>query len=155
MRAPDWYPDWRHDALHELIVRQDGLKESHKAGTWPRWDYDLEAGTLTFSEDGAPRVVGDILVVGSTSDRDWQWSWANPHWPPAVVEGMEAVRAFGVEHGIEELASPFLEDDDLNGLGWAMTGVAARLLDSVGAYRAPSADHGAVFLLFKSIRFVS
>lgn len=155
MEAPDWYSEWRHDAVHELMEKQDALKKSHRTGSWPRFDYDLDAGTLTFSEDGAPKLVADIQVVGSTGPSDWMWSWANQHWPPAVVEDMEKVRAFGAKNGIEELTTEFLIDDDLNNLGWEMTAVAARVLNAVGAYRPPRANGGGLFLIYRSIRFVS
>ncbi|MDO8801445.1 MAG: hypothetical protein Q7J39_14005 [Phenylobacterium sp.] len=137
------------------MAKQDALKASHRIGSWPRWDYDVDAGTLTFSEDGAPKVVADIQVVGSTGPRDWMWGWANEHWPRSVVEDMEKVRAFGSENRIEQLTTEFLTDDDLNSLGWEMTAVAVRVLDAVGAYRPPRDGGGGLFLIYKSIRFVS
>ena len=68
---------------------------------------------------------------------------------------MHRVRQFGIENGIEELTSEYLEDDDLNNLGWQMTAVAARVLDAVGAYRPPRDNGGGLFIICRSIEFVS
>ena len=155
MHAPPWYAEWRHDAIHELAAKQDRLKETHRLGTWPRFDYDAQAGTLTFSDAGGPKVMADIQIVGSTGPSDWLWSWANAHWSDCCIQDMHRVREFGLEHRIEELTSEYLEDENLNSLGWEMTPVTARVLDAVGAYRPPSENGGGLFLVYKTIKFVS
>jgi hypothetical protein len=154
MRGPDWYAEWRHDAVRELIAKQDRLKAQYALGEWPRYDYDARVGALTFSDEKGPKVVADIQIVGTIGPKDWLWSWANPHWADCCIGRMQEVRDFGVEHGIGELTSDCVEDEDPNGLGWQLTAVAARVLDTVGAYRAPSGD-GAVFFVCSSIRLVS
>ena len=60
----------------------------------------------------------------------------------------------GVEHGIEELTTEFLASDDLDGMGWMLAAIAARILDAEGAYRAPSGT-GGLYLVLQSIKFVS
>ena len=155
MQAPPWYPKWRDDALAELMAKQDRLKESHQVGSWPRYDYDADAGTLTFSDASGPKVIADIQIVGSTGPHDRLWSWANSHWDGCSVSEMPRVRQFGIENGIEELTSETLEDDDLNQLGWEMSAVAARVLGAVGSYRPPTPYGGGLFLVFRSIDFVS
>jgi hypothetical protein len=154
MNAPDWYPAWRHDAIHELMAKQERARETYRVGDWSRFDYDADVGTLIFSEDGVAKVIADIQIVGTTAERDWLWSWANPHWSGCCVDEMHNVRDFGAKHGIEELISEYLEDDDLNNLGWEMTAVAARILGAAGAYRPPD-ETGCIFLVCQSFRFVS
>ncbi|MET0272609.1 MAG: DUF6882 domain-containing protein [Phenylobacterium sp.] len=155
MDAPPWYAAWRHEAVHELGAKQDRLKESFQVGAWPRYDYDVDAGTLTFSDASGPKVMAEIQIVGTTGPKDWLWSWANSHWSPPSYEDVLRVRAFGEEHGIAELTSDYLEDEDLNALGWEMTAVAARVLDAAGAYRPPRDNGGGLFLVYRSIKFVS
>jgi hypothetical protein len=155
MRAPSWYETWRHDAVHELMGKQDRLQETFRISSWPRYDYDVDAGVLTFSDVQGPKVVAEIQVVGTTGPSDWLWSWANSHWPEPAFKEIKRVRAFGVEHDIEQLISEYLESDDLNALGWAMTAVAARVVDAVGAYRPPRDSGGGLFLIYRSINFVS
>ena len=59
------------------------------------------------------------------------------------------------EHGVEELTTDYLESDDLPGLGWMLAAIAARVLDAEGAYRAPTPDGGTVYLVLRSLKFVS
>lgn len=50
MKHPDWYPDWRHDAVHQLQDKNARLKAEFWLEDWPRYDYDVDAGTLIFSD---------------------------------------------------------------------------------------------------------
>ncbi len=156
MEHPDWYPDWRHDAFHQLMAKIDRLKAEFELSRWPRYDYDLQAGTLTFSDNGVAKVVAEIQVVGTTSNRanNWLWAWANDHWPPERTTDSQKVLHFGEEHGICELTHDYVEDDDINHLGWELTAVAARITDALGAYRPPD-ETGAMFLLYRSIAWAS
>lgn len=156
MSAPDWYEDWKHEAFHQLMDKQDVLRDQYGIGDYPRWDYDVDAGTLIFSDQGVPKVIADIQVVGTTGSKDWLWGLRNSHWPDHITHDLEKVWQFGLDNGIEELTTPYLEDEDLNALGWEMTAVAVRVLDAVGAYRPqPDGKSGTVFFLFKSIRFAN
>ena len=156
MTNPDWYADWRHEAVHLLIEKNQELEETYRLGHWPRYDYDLATRRLIFSEGGIAKVVADIQVVGSTSLKagNWLWAWANSHWPADCVEDSEQAASFGEEHGIDELTSGYVVDDDLNALGWGLTAVTARLCGAVGAYRPPREDGGGLFLLYRDVRWV-
>jgi hypothetical protein len=157
MAHSDWYPEWRHDAFHQLQGKNARLSDEFKLGTWPRYDYDLEAGTLVFSEAGVIKVVAEIQVSGSTSAKagNWLWAWANAHWPSALVTDAALVRAFGEQHDIEELKQDFVIDDDLNFLGWELTAAMVRICDALGAYRSPREEGGGLFLVYTSMRWAS
>jgi hypothetical protein len=143
MKAPDWYGPWCEEAFEAFRAKQDALAETYRLAAWQRYDYDTHAGTLTFSDAGRPRVLADIQVIGTIGAHDWLWGWANDNWPAVSTNGMRRVREFGLEHGVEELTTEYLESDDLPGLGWMLAAISARVLDAEGAYRAPSGD-GAV-----------
>ena len=70
---------FRHESVHSLADLNDGCARAFRTTTWPRWDYDLDAGTLVFSDRGVPKVIASIQVVGTTSksSNTWLWSWAN------------------------------------------------------------------------------
>lgn len=157
MNDPDWYSNWRHDAVHELIEKNARVKAQFGLSDWGRYDYDLDAGTLIFSERGAPRVIAKIQLVGSTSIREgnWQWAWANSQLPPALVVDSRFARAFGEEHGLVELTQGFQEGDDLNALGWALTAVTTRLAGAPGAYRPDLPEGGCLYLIYKSVNWAS
>ncbi len=156
MDNPDWYRDWRHDAVHQLQGKNAGLEAQFKLGTWPRYDYDVDTGTLIFSENGIARVIAEIQIAGTTSVKagNWLWSWGNAHWPVERTTDAERVRAFGEEHGIDELCQDYVQDENLNALGWELTAVMARITDALGAYRPPDAG-GALYLTYKSIMWAS
>ena len=154
MDHPDWYPDWRHEAVHELQAKNRRLEDEYGIGRWPRWDYDLNAGTLIFSQGGAAQVVAEIQIAGTTSASvgNWLWAWANDEFADERVADSLKARAFGEEHGICELMHDFVDpEDDLNGLGWALTAAAARICGSVGAYRPPRDEGGGLFFTIRSI----
>jgi hypothetical protein len=154
MKAPDWYDAWCEEAFEAFRAKQQRLSETYDLASWQRYDYDANAGTLAFSDKERPRVLADIQVLGTIGDQDWLWGWANETWPALSTDGLQALRDFGAEHGIEELTTEYLESDDLAGLGWMLAAIAARVLDAEGAYRAPSGT-GAVYLLIRSIKSVS
>ena len=54
-------------AVEYLSSQQARLKSEFQLGSWPRYDYDQEAGTLSFSANGKVEVLADIHIVGSTS----------------------------------------------------------------------------------------
>ena len=157
MKHPDWYPAWRHDAYHRLQDKTERVRAQFRLGDWPRYHYDIDAGTLTFSENEVPKVIAEIQIAGSTSFKggDWLWSWANAHWPLARSADAQRVRAFGEEHGIDELTEGSVKDKDLNGLGWELTAVMVRVTDALGAYRAPRTEGGGLYLTYKSIAWAS
>lgn len=155
MQAPDWYDAWCEDAFETFRGKQERLLETYRLDSWERYDYDANAATLTFSDGGQPRVIADMQVLGSIGDDDWVWGWANANWPTLSVEGLKPLHAFGVVNGIEELTTEFLTSDDLQGLGWMLAAIATRVLDAEGAYRAPTPEGGAVYLLLRSLEFVS
>lgn len=103
MEHPDWYLDWRHEAVHQLQEKNARLADEFRVSDWPRYHYDVDAGALLFSDDGVPRVIAQIQIAGTTSVKggDWLWAWANAHWPRERVSDAERARAFGAENGID------------------------------------------------------
>lgn len=148
--SPKWYRDWRQDAFHELEAKNDRLERELRLGHRDRWDYDMARRELTFSDNGQVSLRADIQIVGSTGRKDWLWSWANSHWTDNLTDDARTTRAYGEHHGIQELFTASLKSRDLNGLGWHLTAVAARLAGSIGAYR-PQTEAGGLFLLIRSI----
>ena len=156
MKSLDWYNDWRHEAVHQLQGKNARLQDEFRLSSWPRYDYDVDAGTLTFSKDGVAKVIAEIQLVGTTSTNagNWLWAWANAYWPTHIVSDSEFARAFGEEHGIRELTSDYVEDSDLDVLGWALSAVTARVTDAPGAYRPPG-ETGSLFLILRSVRWAN
>lgn len=145
------YQDFKHKAVHNLIALNKQCQGKFGIGKWERWDYDLDAGTLVFSEAGAPKVVAEVQAVGTTSARSktWLWSWANKSLTATVTNQMAKVRQFGIENAIQQLTEPSLPDDEY--LGWGLTAVTAALIGAKGAYRCPSNDGGYLYLVYVDV----
>jgi hypothetical protein len=143
---------YRHEAVHQLMELNECCEKTHRISSWPRWDYNFDAGTLTFSENGVPKVIATIQVIGSTSisGGTWLWAWANESFPAKVTEAVRRVRAFGQAENLIQLTQECLPDDEY--LGWGMSAVAVKILRSKGAYRCPG-DNGFVYVVYSSLRF--
>lgn len=156
---PDWYPAWRDEAVKQLNAKNARLQQQFRLGSWSRYDYDLTAGTLLFSQDGVVKVVAEIQIAGPTSAKasNWPWAWANSNLPTGLLSDAKLVRSFGEKNGIDELAQAYVADTDneLEVLGWELAGAMVRICDALGAYRSPRGEGGALFLIFKSISWAS
>ena len=156
---PDWYPAWRDEAFEQLNAKNERLQKDFRLGSWSRYDYDLTAGKLLFSEEGVVKVVSEIQIAGSTSAKasNWLWAWANSNLPGELLSDAKLVRSFGEENGIDELAQAYVMDidNDLDALGWELAGAMVRICDALGAYRSPRGEGGALYLIFKSISWAS
>lgn len=152
--TPEQYKDFKHHAVHELMALNKVCDEEFGIRNWERWDYDLDAGTLVFSESGTPKVVARIQVVGTTSatSNTWLWGWAN-NFPPGVTSEMRKVREFGTREAISQLTDSSVTNNEY--LGWELTAIAARLLHAKGAYRCPRSDGGFLYLIYTEINFAT
>jgi len=149
------YSAYRHEAVHELMRLNQLCEHEFTLAKWQRWDYDLDRETLTFSQDGTPKVVASIQIVGSTSmvSGTWLWSWANESDSESIKKAATRVKAFGEAENIPELTQGKLLDDEY--LGWALTAVTAKIVGAKGAYRCPRENGGFLYFIFTSIGFVS
>ena len=146
------FSKFRHESVHALELLNDQCGSVFKISSWERYDYDLDAGTLTFSQGGIPKVIASIFVAGTTSESagNWLWSWGNGFMPELVSEPVKKVRDFGIEENIKELAEPYVPDEEHK--GWELTAMAARIMQTKGAYRCP-ANNGFIYLLLMDLAF--
>jgi hypothetical protein len=150
------YESFRHTCVRESITQNDVLTEKYRMGHWPRWDYSMENATLIFSDQGKPKVVCDIEVVGSTTLQSWEWSWGNANFPDSCRSRMAALREFGEQKEWERLTTLFLESDEY--VGWECASVASHILGGLGVYRCPNSggtERDAVFVVILSAHFVN
>jgi hypothetical protein len=146
----DRYREFVSDSFVYLNTAQDRAKEDFRLGSYQRFDWNQENGTLVFSDSGIAKVVAAIQLVGSISKRSgtWLWSWDNSTVLGNVKDRLVEVRQFGERHGLKELIIPkwvATEED-----GWAMTAITAKLLQAKGAYRSPD-DNGFSFFVFTDL----
>lgn len=129
------------------------LNEEYNLGAY-RWDLDQKKGTLTFSENGTPKVIATVQIVGSysTNSRTWMWAWANDSVRDHLKTGVAQAKIYGTEHKYTELTTAqFKCEEDY---GWTLTAAAGYLLKAKGAYRGPMTE-GYVYMLITDIKKVA
>ncbi|TPI42206.1 hypothetical protein FJ414_07115 [Mesorhizobium sp. B3-1-6] len=154
---PDWYAAWREEAFEQLRAKNRRLQDDFRLGSWSRYNYDLKAGKLLFSEQGVVTVVSEIQIAGSTSVEagNWLWAWANSNWPSEFITDAQSARSFGKKHGIGDLTRDYVTGEDLDALGWKLTSAVTRICNACGAYRSPPDDGVGLYLILKSISWAS
>ncbi|MBZ9847650.1 hypothetical protein LB565_06565 [Mesorhizobium sp. CA14] len=156
---PDWYPAWRDEAFQQLTAKNARLAKDFRLGSWSRYNYDLTAGKLVFSDQSGVKVVSEIQIAGSTSAKagNWLWAWANSNLPGDLLGDAKLVRSFGEEKGVDDLAQAYVDDTggDLEAFGWELTAAMVRVCNALGAYRSPRGEGGALYLVFKTIRWAN
>lgn len=145
---PEDEPDRSLDAS---VHYASALTNAHNA-TWrfntSSWAVDLDAGTITFTNELGWHVTAPVQVVGTlnTADGTWLWGWDHPSIPVALRRHAELVRAFGAEHGLEAFTTRHIEASEED--AWQFTALASYLARSQGVYRGPASDTTFVFMSF-------
>ena len=149
------YRDFVADAMTYLEAAIEQCKSQFNLGSYEKYAWDQEQGTMVFSADGVPKVIAHIQFVGaySAASHTWSWCWAMPGLKEGVKGAMTRVKEFGDRHGLPQLSTP--EWDATEEDGWAMTAVSAKLLDAKGAYKAPGDDDSVTFIVFTDIAWAS
>lgn len=127
------------------------VNEEYQLGSY-RWDLDQAKGKLIFSENGTPRVIASVQIVGSYSiaSHTWKWSWANETVLEEMKKGAEKVKRYGEQHGFKELTTAQFECDE--DYAWTLIAATAYVLKYKGAYRG-AIDNGYVYVLISDIRW--
>lgn len=144
-----------HRAVHAAQALQEKSDKKWRWQSMGRWDFDGEAGTLTFSDRSRATVVADIQLVGSYSKRSntFQWAWETLGEDDSDAEVIARLRVFGEVRGIDQLTTPNWECDETT--GWEMTALAAHVLGASGVYLAPMKRHLYWFMLLSNWRIAT
>jgi hypothetical protein len=142
------------DAVFDRANAELQAKTSAHVGTWhmdgARWDADLEAGTLTFTNQRGWTITAPVQVVGTRSlaDGTWLWGWDHPSVPAPRAQDAQLVKAFGEAQGLAALTTRtiFAGEEE----AWEFTALAAHLSGANGAYRGPTGQ-AEVFMTFGQI----
>ena len=132
--------------LERLQEKNDRIRAHY--GVYATWDWDPDEATLTFRDPAKHDLRIDVTLVGTTEDRSWEWSWANPNIDPSLKRDMEQVREFGQEHGYRHLVEPFVETDQEGGL--ELTAVATHVLNALGSFYFGTGD-GFCYLIYRKL----
>lgn len=127
-------------ATAQLKSVQDAADKKWRFLTFPRWNFDAERRTVTFSGKDGRRLVADVRMVGSYAEKSssFQWSWVLYDCDEPMIDGVAELPAFGEVRGIERLTTNYWDCEIVE--AWEMTAIAAYVLGCEAVYRAPFDD---------------
>jgi hypothetical protein len=137
-------------AEHDIALKTQIARETWGLGDGGRWDADLEAGTITFTNERGWTIVAPLQVIGTfnTVDSTWLWGWDHPSVSESLGEHARQARAFGERYGLEWFTTRKLTVTEKD--CWTFTAVASYLAGAQGGYRGP-AGTTMIFLTFGTV----
>jgi len=125
-------------AEEELRLKTAFAQETWGLGQGGQWAADLDAGTITFTNDKGWEITASVQVIGTynTSDGTWLWGWDHPSVPEPVARDARRVHAFGEKYGLEALTTRQIHADESD--AWTFTALACHLAGAQGGYRGPA-----------------
>ena len=146
------YDDFAKGALEGLRLATASHQELWGLGSFDRWDFDQETGILRFTKpDLVVEAPAQILGSYSTESATWLWAWDNSSIQPSMAKDANTVRAYGVEHGYERLATAEWSASEED--AWEVAAVAMRITEASGIYRGP-AGPAYVFISFGEVKIM-
>jgi hypothetical protein len=150
-KTDDAYQKFLDKATDYFELNATRVNEEYQLGHY-HWDLDQASGKLVFSENGTPRVIARVQIVGSysTSSHTWKWSWADDTVLKEMKKETEKVKRYGEQHGFKELTTSQFECDE--DYAWTLITATAYVLKYKRAYRT-SIDNGYMYMLISDIRW--
>lgn len=140
-------------AWEELKLKQHANTSAWGLGTTDRWDIDLDAGVIKFSNADGFTVVGSVQVIGTynTLDGTWLWGWDHPSVSPPQARAACLARDFGKDYDLGPYTTRSLDcsEDD----AWRFTALALYLSAGAGAYRGP-AGSTYIYMTFSEVKIM-
>ena len=142
------FEDFKDKCVAQLSALQEEFMKVYDINSYEHWYYDHGIGAFHFKSDDGRNLYFKYVDVGSfsTKKNTWVWSWDNTSTPKHVAKELEKVKEYGEQNKFDELAHGLLEDGD-EYTGWALTAIAAKLLNAIGAYRIPQ-EHLFIYFVF-------
>jgi hypothetical protein len=146
--ADENFEEFKNECVRHLSSLQDEFTKLYNIDSYEHWFYDHGKGAFHFKSDDGRNLYFNYIDVGSYSTKrnTWMWSWNNKSTPKHVAKGLEKVKAYGEINNFDQLTKGLLNDGD-EYTGWALTAIAAKLLNAFGAYRVPQ-EHLHIYFIF-------
>jgi hypothetical protein len=133
----------------DAALKSGIMQRLYKIGSDGRWAVDLDAGTISFSNEGLI-VTAPVQVIGTYNTRDgtWLWGWDHPSVTPQTAEAAKLLHAYGIRHGLERITTRKISCSEEE--AWELTSMASYLSGAQGLYRGPSGPT-LVFMTFGTV----
>ena len=141
------FETFENECCEQISAMQHAFMESYDINSYEHWFMDNDLGVFRFQSDDGRNLYFKYALVGSFSAKTntWKWSWDNEYLKESERRDIHKVRAYGVDNGYTQLSTGLIDGDEYT--GWAMTSVAAKVLNAIGVYRFPE-EHLFFYLIF-------
>jgi transcription elongation factor Elf1 len=141
------FDDYQNKCLDDISALQNEFRELYDIDSYEEWFYDHDIGAFNFKSHDGRNLYFKYVDVGSFSinTNTWNWSWNNASTPHNVKSSLQKVKGFGEENKFEQLTKGLIDGDEYT--GWAMTSIAATLLNAIGVYRITQ-EHLFIYFIF-------
>jgi hypothetical protein len=146
----DTFEIFADECCQQISAMQNSFLESYDMDSYENWFFDKDFGVFHFQSNDGRNLYFNYTLAGSfsTKTNTWKWSWANEYLKDSERRDIEKVRAFGLDKGYTQLFTGLIDGDEYT--GWAMTSVAAKVLNAIGVYRFPE-DHLFFYFVFTGV----
>jgi hypothetical protein len=146
MSFPLEFGAYEDKCTKEISSLQEEFTKLYDVISYEEWFYDHGTAIFHFKSHDGRNLYFRYVDVGSfsTNTNTWMWSWYNESTPNHVTTGLEKVKAFGTRNNFAQLTQGLIDGDEFT--GWAMTSIAAKLLNGIGVYRIPDGHLFAYFI---------
>lgn len=136
-------------SLKEASLKTGVMKRLYKIDGAGRWDVDLDAGIITFTNDGIV-AKAPVQVIGTynTLDGTWLWGWDHPSVPAHAAVAAKQLFDYGKRHKIDKITTRKITCSEEE--AWELTSMASTLSGAQGLYRG-SADTAYVYMTFGTV----
>ncbi|WHU02055.1 MULTISPECIES: DUF6882 domain-containing protein [unclassified Sphingomonas] len=125
-------------AEEELKLKTEFAMATWGLGEGGTWEADLDAGTISFTNDKGWEITAPVQVIGTfnTLDGSWLWGWDHPSVPESASHDARRVLEFGEQYGLAALTTRKIQTDETD--AWTFTALACHLAGAQGGYRGPA-----------------
>ena len=146
----DTFENFKDGCCQQISAMQDAFVESHDINSYENWFFYENFGVFHFQSNDGRNLYFNYTLAGSfsTKTNTWKWSWDNEYLKESERRDIDKVRVYGLDNGYEQLSTGLIDGDEYT--GWAMTSVAAKVLNAIGVYRFPE-NHLFFYLIFTGV----
>ncbi|BDA73358.1 hypothetical protein RIVM261_036310 [Rivularia sp. IAM M-261] len=126
------------ESIDNLQRKQEDLKDKYAFGSFPKYCFDQEIGTLQFQDDqDQVQVEALVTPIGSFSYKSetWQWSWANSSILERLRVKSERIKELYTFTGAPIFEASIVKVNEEQ--AWELSAMAVEYLKSLGCYSMP------------------
>jgi len=145
------YNDLLRECMSKIEEKNQALVKEFSLGSFEQWGINQEVGELVFSSQGVPKLLCEVVILGSYSNvsETCLWGWANQSLLENLTKETFKVKEYGLKLGISDLIDSKTEVTETE--AWDLGSYACRILGGKGLYKGPTGN-GFILMMLTSLR---